>query len=275
MSTDLLNENNKNIASQKNDDNKRLGGFSFDRLLGITILTILLIGIALYLDRLSTFSRNIEYETGGFCQVDGICGWRTATYEWTETGQVTECESTGTTSNINYRRLCMDNNLTADCKTMNAGNCYVAFIILSSIANVFLLTLLVPLCCNKRKSIYTKCTNRFNEGGLRNVLQITYLMNTLFLFLSAFIWLVMGLCDDALPMYSEIFHYDSMNIFSYSTGCIIVCLVANLVAFGAVTWCWGDHRYYEKVELSGKRYVKTEYGNSSNDDINYFQTTND
>ena len=159
---------------------------------------------------------------------------------------------------------------------MNAGNSYLAFIILSMIVNIFILTLLIPLCWNRRKSIYTSCTERCNEGGLQRVLQIAYIINTLFLFLSCFIWLILGLCDDALPVYHDIFHYDSQNTFSYSTGAMIIATVANIVGFGAVSWCWGQHKYYEKIKLN-KGNVAPSYNptDSVNDDsIDYYQKMN-
>lgn len=79
-----------------------------------------------------------------------------------------------------------------------------------------------------------------------------------------------GLCDNADPNYDTVFRnddtddtilYEATNYPSYSIGGLMLVLVANIVACGAVTCCWGDNREYgdEMDEAKRQRQKEREY----------------
>ena len=53
-----------------------------------------------------------------------------------------------------------------------------------------------------------------------------------------------GVCDDADPNHDDAFLFDTINFPGYSLGGLMICIIADIVACGAVCCCWGDNRHY-------------------------------
>merc|ERR1712233_291949 len=53
-----------------------------------------------------------------------------------------------------------------------------------------------------------------------------------------------GMCDNADPNVQNAFILETTNYPGYTTGGLMFCIVADIVACGAVCCCWGDNRRY-------------------------------
>merc|ERR1712228_565481 len=53
-----------------------------------------------------------------------------------------------------------------------------------------------------------------------------------------------GMCDNADPNAQNAFILETTNYPGYTTGGLMFCIVADIVACGAVCCCWGDNRHY-------------------------------
>eukprot|EP01084_Bolivina_argentea_P086691 156667_1 len=277
------------------DKADRWSGFHFTRLTCISILTLIIMIVALILDNLSVWGKQRkctwyecsqrqcscggqsqgEYEHYPTCEANGQCGWRTGYTKWitpdphspgcpscsTSTFCVSDSVKTSTTSSaigdidvaswdseFNFADLCKDDNRDDDqqdnaCMAMDGGNVYIAFTIFAIIFNLFTLCLIAPLYCRDTSIFPCAVCDEKTHIFLGCLYFCTFFCN----FIPVVVWLGAGdggMCDNSDPNHNDAFNSDTTNFPGYSLGGLMICIVADIVACGAVCCCWGDNRQY-------------------------------
>eukprot|EP01084_Bolivina_argentea_P297401 512348_1 len=214
-----------------------------------------------------------DFEYYPRCIANGQCGWRTGFTLWIKPfpGYPTGCpgcsdgvgcveSSLETTeypdnplidrkiswrSEFDYAELCNDNPKRNEgaCMATNGGNTYIVFTIIAIIFNIFILCIIAPLYCRDTSIFPCEICDEKTHIFLGILYFLTFLCN----FIPVVVWLALaegGMCDNADPNHNDAFFAETLNFPGYSTGGLMMCMVANIVACGAVCCCWGDNRHY-------------------------------
>ena len=185
-----MSKKNKNDTADNEDDDEQYRdpedkweGFHFTRLTCISILTLIIMIVALILDNLSVWGKERkctwqecsqgscdcgsiqgnDYERYPVCEANGQCGWRTGETSWIRPSphspgcpsctNTTYCasskpiDSEGTQnweSEFNYNDLCQDHDDDDACMAVDGGNVYLVFTIFAIIFNLFTLCIIAP-----------------------------------------------------------------------------------------------------------------------------------
>mmetsp|Transcript_7014 Transcript_7014/g.11563 ORF Transcript_7014/g.11563 Transcript_7014/m.11563 type:complete len:324 (-) Transcript_7014:400-1371(-) len=273
------NENEDDDEEYRDPENK-WEGFHFTRLTCISILTFIIMIVALILDNLSTWGKerpcSWEEWQYGFCNQaswdpdnrptctgQGQCGWRTGVTKWISPAEARQgiapngyCPActdanycvggsvgdSSWTSEYNFADLCKDKDDEA-CMAMDGGNVYIAFTLFALIFNCFILCIIAPLYCRDTSIFPCEVCNEKTHYILGFLYACTWICNLI----PVAVWFIAadgGMCDNSDPNHQDAFTSDTTNYPGYSMGGLMICIIANIVGCGAVCCCWGDNRHY-------------------------------
>eukprot|EP00485_Elphidium_margaritaceum_P016850 CAMPEP_0202725750 /NCGR_PEP_ID=MMETSP1385-20130828/184261_1 /ASSEMBLY_ACC=CAM_ASM_000861 /TAXON_ID=933848 /ORGANISM="Elphidium margaritaceum" /LENGTH=382 /DNA_ID=CAMNT_0049391955 /DNA_START=52 /DNA_END=1201 /DNA_ORIENTATION=+ len=282
---------NEEDDEQYRDAENKWEGFHFTRLTCISILTLIIMLVALFLDNLSTFDKirtctffecsqglcngcggisGSDYEHYPTCQGKGFCGFRTGESSWIKpyphSPNCPSCSATNTCledtnefhqtpsdpyisqveqwdSEYNYGKLCRNNDDDEACMAYDGGNTYLVFTFFAIIFNIFTLIIIAPLYCRDHSIFPCEiCNDRTHI-----ILGILFCLQWICNLIPIIVWLCLadwGMCDDADPNHNIAFNEPTQNFPGYSLGGLMICMIAAMVACGAVCCCWGDNRRY-------------------------------
>merc|ERR1712228_909348 len=218
----------------------------------------------------SLIDSGFAYEYYPVCEANGACGWRTGFTKWIKPSPSSPgCPSCASAKNCiessreivtdddnsfvstveqfdseyNYADLCNDDDDDEACMAMNGGNVYIAFTLFALIFNLFTLCLIAPLYC--RDTSIFPCD--ICDEKTHIFLGILYGLMLFCNFIPVVVWMGAadgGMCDNADPSAQNAFILETTNYPGYTTGGLMFCIVADIVACGAVCCCWGDNRRY-------------------------------
>ena len=102
---------------------------------------------------------------------------------------------------------------------------------------------IITVYCRDKSIFPCDICNEKTHWFLGALYCLTFLCN----FIPVMVWLVGGsggMCDNADPNHNIAFDDETINYPGYSTGGLMICIIANIVACAAVCCCWGDNRHY-------------------------------